>query len=1101
MKIKMFLLAGWACVAGTASAALGDKDLDLLEKADLAKLYACKPAFTYATRLKACPFCGKWIGFEKKTVREMLQDPYRLKTTCCGTVIPEDESEWPKEGIWSRRRTVRIPHMDGSVRDYTFLVPEKDFTAGALARKVAIAPADWFCPSVEVWTKRANVLRDTVIGDLAKIVREDRNPKHRERAIRLLVAIYSRLAEILSAAVIADPCDDNANNVARNPGGKSYLTAETYRRTPVPCVYRKPAWFGQAYSRGPLGGAAGGWQDGIMGYCGQLLETWTLIRDLPEAAAVRAKVEKGVVEELRFVALWSPTSLRGGNTTYIWINGALRVSKALGEAYFKDQAIELVRIVAANHIYSDGMIAEGSLRPYSGLVANQFDCAKYLKENFDYDLLTELPLAARARQAVEGTMRGLHGATSSVGDDMACGFLSSSANWGTRPKAEADYSLFRGEWYPDCGYSFLRAGGEGSRLELVMDYTKTMGHSHQGQLGLQITYEGMPLLPELGYAICVVDPTRGIGLDHKDKYSFPMEPLPKESPSHKGLWGMWFGYGGMFETHNIATVDGGLGGAPYAGVPNTVRFATAGAVSDPAAFAQFMEAEAASVLSDGGLRKGCDVFDRQLVPVTLASGKSFAVDFQRVRGGHHHALQWHAPSDGPGRNPESSLGAATACAETNFLCYASGHGLTDASPGNRERYFERLTDLAVRRPAKGAAWKTTYRLRPDTYRPVTKEGQAFYESCRAALHDVDLDIWAAMDGSEATDEYALSMKGPYPVRIHEKAPKGYHRPMQTYLFAFSKALDFTFETREGGDGLYSVFSHVIAPRMAGGEATVRKMTRLPAAGLGAGVRVSTADGDVYVATTLADDGAFSADGFVLKGRLGVVAPDENAIRLFDGESVRLERDGKVWSAKVASTVKATLVRTIGDISGEPHRSALVVKSETPLPTDGSWNGMAINVIHPGMGQHTDGYEVASIVKLSDDTYRVDLARNPTFVVLDLRIEDFLKDQPARYKADYMFVKGPPIRGAYKGCRARFLRTGWETEFRANEQKGWFTSTFDVKGEPPKGQELKLGDRLLVYRIQPGDTVVFPSSLAAVVKNGRLEIQATGAYDVKMPGLE
>jgi len=1091
---SLVVLASYFAVT-TASAALSDKELNLLEQADLQKLYACKPAFTYCTRLKNCPFCGKWMGFERLTVFEMLQDPYHLKLTCCGAVLAEDEQEWPKDGVWGRRRTVKIPHMDGSVRDYTFLVPE-----GA-PQTATIAPKDWFCPSVEVWTKRANALRDSVIDDLAKIVREDKNPKRKARAVKLLVAIYSRLAEILPAAVISDPCDDGANNVAKNPGGKSYLTSDVYRKTPVPCIYRKPKWFGQAYSRGPIGGSPGGWQDGIMGYCGSLLEAWTLIRDLPEAADVRAKVEKGVVEELRFVALWSPTSLRGGNTTYVWINGALRVSKALGDPFFKDQAIELLKVVAANHIYSDGMIAEGSLRPYSGLVANQFDCAKYLKENFGYDLLTEMPLAAHARQAVEGTMRGLHGATSSTGDDMSMGFLSSPSNWGGRPKPEAAYDVFRGEWYPDCGYSFLRAGGPGNRLELVMDYTKTMGHSHQGELNLQIIYEGMPLMPELGYAICVADPTRGIGLELKDKYRFPMEPLPKESPSHKGLWGMWFGYGGMFETHNIATVDGGLGGFPYSGMPNTVRFLTADRMDEPAAFAQFMEAEASSVLSDGGLRKGCDIFDRQLVPVTLASGKSFAVDFQRIRGGHHHALQWHAPSDGPGKDPDTTLGAGVPCAETNFLCYADKRQMKDVHPENRNRYFERLTDLTERRPEKGAAWKTIYRLRPDTYRPVTKEGQTFVDSCRVALKDVDLDIWAAMDGSEAKDEYALSMKGPYPVRIPERSTRKGGRPFQSTLFAFAKALDFTFETREGEDGLYSVFSHVIAPKMSGGEATVKKMTKLPTDGLGAGVKVETTDGDVYVATTLADDGVYAKDGLSLKGRLGVIAPEEKSIRLFDGESVKLERDGQVWSAKVAPTVKATLVQAIGDITGEPSKSALIVKSPTPLPTDGSWNGMAINVLHPDMGQHTDGYEIASIEDLKDGAYRVNLARNATFVVLDLRIAEFLKDKDVRYKADYMFVKGPPVRGAYKGCRARFLRTGWETEFVANEAKGWFTSTFDVKGTPTKEQEPQLNDRLLVYRIQPGDTVVFPSSLAAVVKNGKLQVQATGPAEVKMPGFE
>lgn len=132
--MKKILLMTIAVLSASGSfAALSDADLDLLEKADLTKLYACKPAFTYVTRLKACPFCGKWIGFEKKTVREMLQDPYHLKLNCCGAVLAEDETEWPSAGVWARRRTVKIPHMDGSVRDYTFLVPEKDFTADALA--------------------------------------------------------------------------------------------------------------------------------------------------------------------------------------------------------------------------------------------------------------------------------------------------------------------------------------------------------------------------------------------------------------------------------------------------------------------------------------------------------------------------------------------------------------------------------------------------------------------------------------------------------------------------------------------------------------------------------------------------------------------------------------------------------------------------------------------------------------------------------------------------------------------------------------------------------------------------------------------------------
>ena len=94
-------------------------------------------------------------------------------------------------------------------------------------------------------------------------------------------------------------------------------------------------------------------------------------------------------------------------------------------------------------------------------------------------------------------------------------------------------------------------------------------------------------------------------------------------------------------------------------------------------------------------------------------------------------------------------------------------------------------------------------------------------------------------------------------------------------------------------------------------------------------------------------------------------------------------------------------------------------------------------------------------------------------------------------------------GGFRSARCRrpirFTRTGWTPDYAIVAAKGR-GGAYRVEATPPDGRAPRVGDVFTLSRIRAGDTVVFPSSLAARGRDdGRggvaFEVVATGPYEV------
>lgn len=1097
-------LSLWNVREDAGLAALKSPALD-----DLVRFIPLTPPGAFWSAEYICPFCGNRWQYGRWKCTDVLSEPFSYSTLCCGLRIHEDEAEWPTSGRWATRNVLRVPHLDGQERPYTFLVPDSDVGKQFTTVPNRKGRDSWFCPAMDVWNRRMTCLRDEIIPSLAAVVLKNPDEATRTAARRLLVRIFDRLADVLpSGTVCQSSRSDISYGIAKDVTKSRYLSASEYRATPR---HRRPPWQDGSYcTLGIFGSSAqGGWQNGTFATFAVLLEAWDVVRDSAEARPFVAKIERGVVDEIGFCLSWSVP--HEGNTEYVWYNAAMRVAIALQDEWYVLFAIERIRESAVSEIYSDGLITEGAFRPYAGLVCNNFRFVGNLRDAGICDFYEDLPFLKNVERRLNEACRTLWGGSVSPGDDMALGWLPSFAAWGGKPYAAPDYGRFRGENYPEWALTMLRCGAASNRFEICMDNAKHIGHGHSARLNLELFYEGTPLMPELGYCQTTLAYDRGFGLELKERYArergLEFCRKPPNHPSHPGQWGLWYTYGNMDITHVGATIDWDFSMWDRDHASWTPRFATADSPESVEGFVQFAEGAFEFGKPASATHQ---MFNRQLVAVTLPSGKALAVDFMRLYGGRRHQTFAHAFSPKAGEPLAAEGLARETSTYADYSQYAMANGCdmqTNRTYSARAVFYPYLRNLETASTMAGDVWRMSFKCRPDAYAPVTEEGKDFTSAWTAsAVPPIDFDMWGMSAGGQAQTE-VLTMKAPCVTRQIEKAMSG-KRPYQNYLIPFDGMLDIVSEIRTSdSNGLKSCFARVYAPYRAEGQSGAVRAVR----SLGEGaVRIETTDGPLYVATAADGYARRKTGGLTLNGRMGAVLPSMNMIRLYDGESIELEDGGKVWKAKVAPTQRLRLREVIGDISGAPHEHALVVEGGE-LATDATWKGRWITVEHPGSRIRSDSYEVASVTKIGDGVYRVDLANEPTFATYRSRVKRIDKqgDGTCAYWGERWNNKEAGADGAIG--RMHFLRTGWTPMYEMTSadpvrRGGGFTSDrIVVSDPPPAGAEPQVGDAFVLSRTKAGDVVVFPSSLSARgIDSGDgtvvFDVVATAPYEVSVANI-
>ncbi|MFW5799079.1 MAG: hypothetical protein ACOCXX_05415, partial [Planctomycetota bacterium] len=213
--------------------------------------------------------------------------------------------------------------------------------------------------------------------------------------------------------------------------------------------------------------------------------------------------------------------------------------------------------------------------------------------------------------------------------------------------------------------------------------------------------------------------------------------------------------------------------------------------------------------------------------------------------------------------------------------------------------------------------------------------------------------------------------------------------------------------------------------------------------------------------------------------------------LFDGSE--LATGG--WFVKTQPTRRMKLVGVIGDLTGHHTESALVVESDTPVPTDGTLVGRMVHVDHQAHEQFRSGYEIGRIRPWGPGRYRIDIAWTAQFIHHRLKVLK-LTDDPKVIKQDFRMYKGVGWRNN-AGRRIRFVDSGWETEI---ESASW--SEVTMKEAPPEGA-VKEGSPFIVYTVRRGDEVIIPSHVAVTGTQAEgamvLDVQATGPVQLTVPG--
>jgi hypothetical protein len=1043
-----------------------------------------------------CPFCGQ-RRFTRVTVAEndFLSHPLRYPTPCCGETIYGDPVEMPPDYKAKPNRDIVVPQLDGTDRTYPFFAYEADGGKEKL-----------FLPEGEVWNANLGFLYKAVLPDLMAAVYANKD----EKAAVTLCLILDRIAEVYPALPLLETHADQG--FACGKDGKSYLTRDEYRSAKRPNPYGTPFYWRNGLNWNKLGPAGGGWQDYVMAAIGNLAEAYALIEEVPavreyslktygDEAAALARIRERLLKEAAY--MMAAVSDTRGNTVISWVYGAIRLGIVLQDPYFFNQALAKFEKTVSNGYYADGLSEQAAFN-YAAMMRGFVAGTELVKYFGKFDLDQRYPFLRAIRETTDYPVITLHG-VESMHSDQHGRFMTTAATpggWAERVGIPGNPPLYEKHEkslnFPEYGLTCLRSGGPGERLEAIVDYQNTVGHKHAGYFNLQLFFEGVNLLPDIGYATGVADisaaPFNGL------KYPFELLPPPQGDFTMRG-W-TW-GYSNLPETHCTAAVDsaGGRRGGPVA----FERFFGGQEPESPASSLQFLEGRGPDVFNPADLRGGpatgpVERFSRQLTTLALPNGKSVLVDIFRIRGGRRHDLFWHVPAPAP----VSTFGPGKPQAG-NFAQYREARAFDPREKTSSAA--SQLTSLNV--SPLPPAWQATWAIDPHAYGPVTTAGKAAYEKLgwKDALPKVNLRLWSGVQGTPADGEI-IQGKMPWPSRAPEFSGE------LDKVIAFKDGFDVLVESRLGAaPGLESAFLHVLEPHKASGAPSLAEVT-FPAVSGGSSKRgvvvrlvpAGTSSAALFFGSSL-DAGTVAAGEFAMKGRAGMIAPEALQANLYDGSEIRAGS----MSLRVAPTWVCTLNAVVGDLSGHLQGSALIVSSPLPLPVDATLVGQTITVNHRISPNHRSGYVIHKVSKLASGDYRLDLRGTPPLVHNKFVTVDRDQADPRMFKTDTYMFKGQGARSLMAGRVALFPRTGFASPIQAALPDPNQSAPSDAHADrivfttAPTAEQVAVGDGFVVFSIQPGDELMIPSFAAVrpvattVVGKTVLELGASSALGLRLPG--
>jgi len=1024
-----------------------------------------------------CPFCGKPF----KGVAANMDAAHTATTRCCKKTIHSHAADIPKDDPVQPDRVVSVPLRDGrtvAYPAYTAAEGEVFLPAGVIA--------------AEIYPRVVNMVVPPLVNRV--VVKED------VAAVRQLVVILDRMAQVATKLPFAKRGDPLAFARYRDlpsmlpPGyeelaaalrgrpAAAFISGDDYQRLvaalnagPITSMPERDRAYVPSFLAAPAHWATIAEAWGIMA---QHPAVATLSQELHHDADVTAGRIRQMIGEINAHFRFDPCP--GGNFAIGWFPFHVALAVTCQDRRQAGVVVERMGSFLVNHHFSEGISHEGAFN-YAAMMGSCYE-PWVAKTFFGIDFAARYPWLDRLHRLGDYPVRTLANIESMHADEHSA-FFSSARLY---PPEAFDYDGHeQSQCFPEYGLTCLRSGAPGSRLELIMSHQNPTMHTDPDRLGLQLFYEGVSLLPDIGYMTYRTNMSAVRRSIEKSELKIGLVP-------DKGR----YGYNDTVENHCTAAVNGNQFGLRCTTFERYFGGTPAG---DARWLVQFAQVDGRPVFSEHV--EPVHIYNRQVATINLPGGRPIVFDVFRVKGGRRHDLFWHVPAE----PPKTSLAPPEVPPESNLHQYYTAHA--DPVPGWRKeedpfsrfyayrkwRYkddtLELLTKPTVWEPKPAAVWQTTWTIDPERYAPTLKNGpNEKWRQWGRLLQPIRLRIWGAFGGSPARDR-VLGAVGPW---------CSFYQGFGG--IQFEEAFSYWIEHRQGTKDLASAFVHVIEPYAVAQEAEVKSVEALgdesPDGIDGRAVRIQTHSGDtVYVASTL-NAGSFHSDCLELRGRLGVLLPSARSAFLYDGTALR--SDG--MDVELEDSWRLRLLGVRGDLTGDLAESALFVESDRPLPVEGVLTGTMITVRHQTNAAHTSGYRIRKVTALAGKSYRIDLADNPGFIQYKYRVADWHADEPQTVVADKINLVAPN-QPYLIGRRIRFPRSGFETGVAATGAKGWrayYHNTWYLTEKPAAGQ-IRKRDPMVIYAIRSGDTVEIPSFFACRPGRGALRVATSGYSTLTLNG--
>ena len=683
-----------------------------------------------------------------------------------------------------------------------------------------------------------------------------------------------------------------------------------------------------------------------------------------------------------------------------------------------------------------------------------------------------------------------------------------------------DNLLPQSRFCPDYGFATLASGQPGHRLEGMILFDRHRSHAHLGNLNLQLGFEGMLVMPELGYCswwrsldLSPKNPKAKATLDLPWRYRLMPDMKPKTG------WNKVLEYPNVCSLshtgalQNIVLMNERPGRITWNAETGFGSARTLAAPNKPGKTGRLLQV--VEVEDNRSMRRtgvACSLYRRAVMTIECENGRSYVVDVFRTRGGQRHCYQLKFPL---AEVTQHSLGEGKSV--------GNGQNYLDTKPGVKEwkiqeglwsanrvdHGFSFLNKMQVF-PAKDSytiQWLWNPDLQKGAKRPQGHPNMKF------ALHSLrpPLGRKSYQDGSK--EEVWLS-RAHYPRQLQVKV----EGRLQRGAVAFENGMGVYSKFRSGKTHLMSRFTHVFDLYPEGTAATVKSIQpqTIPHSvfppslhdnyGVGLWVQVMDGSKDLIVSTPDAEERTIPIQNPDPRGRSLVYKPRArfSLLRLDNEHSLSAVSfvNGSGFSygslqVDSGGDHSGQIVDIIGDITGTRTESALLVRPHKPWPLGTVLAGENLMI---AVG--TDHEDIYSIEKISaaGEFIRIDFKGVPPLGYVWNRVREVKPERPASFTCVFRsFVKG--AQNTYFNNKRLYFPT-LNLHLRVKElplmRRDFETIT--VLADP----EVNLADLgvrpgmpFVIYGLAPGQAVRVPSRFSLKqTQEGKFMVQSNLDFSIR-----